>query len=267
MSFNMVGGYTGPPPEEFRQWPIAAALVNSTYLPDAADQMAACMAHYGTTVAVVSQSDHDASLWDKILTLISSDRRSIDGINLYRISPSALMPYRNVTQLQMARRATGVAMDSLVLAADEWRLRGNDPVALTPAKAVQNGLLQDSWFVGPNTIPGWSIGGPDQAMDTNMHLRSGAWLGGTPSGDFGVGLHGSYAALMPVIAKYRATASHVYFPYPNDLLSPGASTPAPKTEALLTLVFDRQQLARAASSLRTPGPRDNALLTIYKLGR
>jgi hypothetical protein len=267
MSFNLVGGYTGPQPDEFSEWRIADAFAAAAYLPDSVDQMAALLAHYRVDVVIVSRNDCDASSWDGVLTPISTDKRRVAGVNLYRVSAAAVEPYRTATQLQMRQRSTQLAMEALVFAADKWRSQGNDPTALTPSKAVQSGLLRDSWFVGPNTIPGWVLGGAEQVMDTTQHFRAGAWLGGTPSGDFGVGLFGSYAALQPIIAKYRATASHVYFPYPNDLLSPGAAKPPPTTEALLTLVFDRRQLARAASSLRTAEPRENALLTIYKLSR
>lgn len=261
MYFKMVGGWTGPTPEEFSQWPIVDAFAGSTYIPDAAEQMAALLAHYAVDIVIVSLSDPDASSWDGVLSPVSSDKQTIGGVNMYRISAVAVKPYGTATQLEMRSRLNQLAIGHLILAADQWRSRGNRPTVLTPSKAVQSHLLKDSWFLGPNTVPGWVVGGVDQVIDTTQHLRGGAWLGGTPGGDSGVGLYGSYAALEPTIAEYRATALHIYFPYPNDLLSPGSATPTADTEALLTLVFDKHQLRRAASSLRAVQPHENSTLT------
>jgi hypothetical protein len=57
-----------------------------------------------------------------------------------------------------------------------------------------------------------------------------------------VGVFGSYAALEPIVARYRQSAAHIYFPYPRDL---SASQP-PDSRGLMVMVFDRAQLESAA---------------------
>jgi hypothetical protein len=56
-------------------------------------------------------------------------------------------------------------------------------------------------------------------------------------------VRGSYAALKPIIDKYRSYAVAAYFPYPDKL---SATPPQGDDPALMILVFEIDQLARAA---------------------
>jgi hypothetical protein len=58
-----------------------------------------------------------------------------------------------------------------------------------------------------------------------------------------LGVQGSYAALEPIIDKYRSYAAAVYFPYPQKL---SATPPQGDDPALMILAFDIDQLALAA---------------------
>jgi hypothetical protein len=58
-----------------------------------------------------------------------------------------------------------------------------------------------------------------------------------------IGVKGSYPALKPIIDKYRPYATAIYFPYPRPL---SATPPQGDTPALMTMVFEIDQLARAA---------------------
>jgi hypothetical protein len=67
-------------------------------------------------------------------------------------------------------------------------------------------------------------------------------------------LEGSYAAIKPLIDKYRGAASQIYFPYPEPL----SATSQKDGSALLVIVFDRAQLSHAAAQIEaSPSrPRD-----------
>ncbi len=70
MDFRMAGGYTGMTPRSFEQWPIVNALLTSTYIPDATDQLLALMAAKG--VAVVIIDDAHQRFWKPLLSMIDS---------------------------------------------------------------------------------------------------------------------------------------------------------------------------------------------------
>ena len=66
-----------------------------------------------------------------------------------------------------------------------------------------------------------------------------------------VGIEGSYAALKPIIDRYGAQTSAIYFPYPSRLTQPAASLT--NDAAMMVMEFDRTGLARAAAAAATGG--------------
>jgi hypothetical protein len=83
-------------------------------------------------------------------------------------------------------------------------------------------------------------------------MLDGVMLAPARSHRVALGVHGSYAALKPIIEKYRPYAAAIYFPYPREL----SATPRQgNVPALMTMIFDVDQLARAAhaAQLQAPG--------------
>jgi hypothetical protein len=91
--------------------------------------------------------------------------------------------------------------------------------------------------MGPASNPG------SQPVDDDVYSKDGRILGPWKDGRIQVGVVGSYEALKPLIADYRADAAEIYFPFPRPLTEP------PKGNTFmrkLVLVFDPVGLKRAA---------------------
>ncbi|HEY6420267.1 MAG TPA: hypothetical protein VIX59_14820 [Candidatus Binataceae bacterium] len=241
MYFRMVGGWTGLMSPEFRDWPIVSAFLNAAYLPDAGAQLSAFMAHHAVSTIAVADGDADAKAWHALASACCVAKQSAGGVTLYRAAPGTLPPYAAATALQMEQRADSTLFDTLMLAADRWLSEGNTLARLTPLEAQAHGLLPSSWLAGP-TMAGWSIL-ENPVTDPSGRYFCGAWLGPMPDGRPSVGVFGSYAALEPLIARYRNRAAQIYFPYPHELRAPQQ----PDTRGLMVIVFDRAQLAASAA--------------------
>jgi len=248
MYFRMAGGWTGPSPAEFAGWPIMTAFTAAIFLPDASAQLGAFMAHHRVDAAVVADDDPDAGFWRALLSGLSSAKESAGGVTVFRLSAVALTPYRAATIPQMRERADSSAVDALLFAASQWIAAGNSPVELTAAAALKRGVLNPSWCAGPtaDVFSGKDI--PADLPDPNWFC--GAWLGAAGEGHPSAAIYGTYSELEPTIDRYRKSALHIYFPYPNDLLAPGTPVPAANARALMQIVFDKNRLAAIASQLK-----------------
>ncbi|MGH7815234.1 MAG: hypothetical protein ACREQI_14670 [Candidatus Binataceae bacterium] len=254
MYFQMAGGYTGPPPPEYTGWPIMFAFTAESYLPDTADQLGAFMRHHRVDAAVVANGDKNAGFWGSLLSQFSAPPAASGGVTVYRILPATLERYRGVTAFQMRQRADSAAIDSLVIGAARWLSAGYDPAQLTATGAVERNFLQADWCAGrpENVVAGErnkAIG-----LDLTNHWFCGAWLGATHEGHVTVAIYGIYGELEPALTRLRGDASRIYFPYPRNLLAPGAATPPPNARGLMQIVFNREQLIAAAAKL-AKGPR------------
>ena len=98
-------------------------------------------------------------------------------------------------------------------------------------------------------MAGWSIR-ENQVADSSGRYYCGAWLGPMPDGHPSVGVYGSYAALEPIIGRYRQSAVRVYFPYPQNLPAPGAAPRPADMHGLMVMEFDQEGLAAAAAHIR-----------------
>jgi len=251
MYFRMTGGWTGLYPKEFEDWPIFHAFLFSAYLPDAADQLGAFIAHYGIDVVVVADTEPDAHAWGLLLSKYSAETNEAGGVTVYRMSSAALAPYLRVTSSMMRRRARSAAIASLIVAAARWLSSGHNLRDLDPAKALQSGSLEETWCAGEITDA--ATGGRIPLTDANHHWFCGIEIGGTSTGNVMIGIPGSYSDIESIVDRYRGMAQHIYFPIPNDLLSPHAIRPAGSHAAFLKMEFDRNQIAALAAQLGSPG--------------
>ncbi|HUO04005.1 MAG TPA: hypothetical protein VMU16_02290 [Candidatus Binataceae bacterium] len=256
MYFRLVGGWVGPYPAEFLGWPVLLAFTDSAYLPDANTQLGAFLAHFKVAAAVVADSDPEAAVWRECFANFSSANTHIGGVTVFRIRSTSLDPYRNATKLQMRQQAAISAVDSLVVAAGNWLLSGGSLAQLTPPAALQRGFLKESWCLGPKIpfLANRNYKPLDEAADIHSHSFCGTGLGMTPDGRLMVGLFGSYADLKPAIDRYRAAAQHIYFPFPRDLLSPGAPAPAADKWALMVMEFDPDRVRTIATNSKQAKP-------------
>ncbi|MGH7815036.1 MAG: hypothetical protein ACREQI_13680 [Candidatus Binataceae bacterium] len=250
MYFRMVGGYTGPHPEEFSRWPIFHAFDEATFLPDAAEQLGAFLAHHQVDAAVVADNEPAAKSWDALFSKFAPDRYAAGGVTVFRILPSAIQQFRQVTAFQMRRLAASTAADTLLVAAGKWVTAGRDVRKLTPFEAVRHGLLKTYWFVG-STVDPYTLRPQTAPPGSRGYLYGGAWLGGTRDGNVKIVELGAYSDLQPIIAHYRNAALHIYFPYPKDLLSSYVPTPSPSQRTYMEMEFTPAQAAAIAAQIRT----------------
>lgn len=249
MYYRTVGGYPGGLlPTDFRDWPIVNAFLDAAYLPDRGAQLSAFMAHHAVNTVVVADNDPNARAWHALASACCERQQSVGGVTLYRVAPAVLKPYALVTALDMRRRADSVLFDTLLLAADRWLADGNGLERLNPLAAQQRGLFPAAWLTGP-TEAGWSIR-DNLVADPSGRYYFGAWLGPMPGGHASVGVYGSYAALEPLIGRYRQSAVRVYFPYPRKLPAAGSAAEPADTHGLMVMEFEREGLAAAAAHVR-----------------
>ena len=248
MYFKMVGGYTATLPPEFREWPIADTFFAAAYLPDAGAQLRAFMAHHAVNTVVVADNDPDAQAWHTLASACCAKQQSVGGATVYRVAPDALKPYAQATAAEMRQRADSLLFDTLLLAADRWLSDGNSLAGLTPLDAQEKGLLPGSWLTGP-TAAGWVIQ-ENPVIDPSRRYYLGAWLGPMADGHASVGVYGSYAALEPIIDRFRQKAVSVYFPYPKRLDAVGYDTGLADIHGLMVIEFERKQLVTVAAQIR-----------------
>ena len=226
MFFRMAGGYTGRTPREFERWPIVNALMTGTMIPDAAVQLAAFMAEHDATAVMIDDADRE--MWAATLDAIDSAPQHSGGIWLYRADSAHLAQYRGLSPLVMEERNAGDRFAALLAAARAYIGAGYDPRALTPARAQALHLLP----------PGW-------VNDHDVRTNNGLYLGPWGDAQIAVGVVGSYDALQPLIAKYRARAAKIFFPFPKELTGePSGDT----FMRLLVMVFDRSSVTQMQSA-------------------
>ena len=225
MYFRMAGGWTSIMPREFQSWPAVNAMLYRSYIPGFAGQLKAFLAHHEAAAVIVA--DRERSRWDPILAPLGLKPIEAGGVAIYRFAPADLAPWREVTALEMERQSDAARFASLVVAARKYLAAGGSLDQLSPRRAETLGLLA-----------------PHSTNEAAVRTSNGLFLGALGDDLVGVGVVGSYDALRPLIAEYRADAARVYFPYPHEL----AGTPHGDTfMRQLVIVFDRDGLARAAA--------------------
>jgi hypothetical protein len=225
MYFRMAGGWTSIMPREFQSWPAVNALMYRSYIPGFTDQLKAFMAHHDATAIIIA--DDERALWDPVMAPLGLSPIATGGVEIYRFAPADLAPWREVTALEMERRCDTARFDALLIAAHNYLTNGGRLDLLSPRRTESLGLLA-----------------PHATNEAAVRTSNGLFLGTLGDGLIGVGVVGSYDALRPLIAKYRADAARISFPYPRDLTDPPHGDSFMRQ---LVIAFDRDGLARAAA--------------------
>jgi hypothetical protein len=256
--FRMAGGYTGfapPIPAEYERWPIVDALYEVAPIPDAGRQFKAFLKSHDVGAVIFGvEGDHsievshaggpgiwhrgpivprDREVWNVILGDLDVAAQNVGGVTLYQLPAELRAQWPDEDPVALQTRAAAVRFDTLLAAAYAYVASGRRFSDLSPLAVQQAGLLPHNWVGGPllrsSPRPGL--------------LLDGLMLAPSRPHRVALGVQGSYSALKPIIDKYRPYAAAIYFPYPH-LLS--ATPPKGDAPALMTMVFDVDQLARAA---------------------
>jgi hypothetical protein len=263
--FRMAGGYTGfapPIPAEYERWPIVDALYDVAPIPDAGGQFKAFLkSHDVGAVIFAGEGDHsievshaegpgiwhrgpiaprDREVWNVILGGLDVAAQNVGGVKLYQLPAEVRAQWPGEDPVALQARAAAVRFDTLLAAAYGYVTSERAFPDLSPLAAQQAGLLPPNWVGGPLLR---SAPKPGLMLD-------GLMLAPSRPHRVELGVQGSYAALKPIIDKYRPYAAAIYFPYPRVL---SATPPQGDAPALMTMVFDVDQLARAAHAAPSLG--------------
>jgi len=274
--FRMAGGYTGfapPIPAEYERWPIVDALYDVAPIPDASGQLKAFLkSHDVGAVIFAGEGEHaievshaagpgiwhrgpiaprDREVWNVILSGLDIPAQNVGGVALYRLPAQLRAQWPSEDPIALQARAAAIRFDTLLVAAYGYVAGGRAFPDLSPLAVQQAGLLPPNWVGGPLL----------RSSPTPGLMLDGLMLAPWQSHRVALGVQGSYAALKPIIDKYRPYAAAIYFPYPRVL---SATPPQGDDPALMTMVFDVDQLARAAHaapSLAVPHAAPSANLS------
>jgi hypothetical protein len=221
------------------------ALTEWTCLPDPQFQVMSFLASHNVGAIIVSNDDPAGSVWRRWLPAAVAVPVEVGGVTLYRISPSAFLPYAAVTAREAERRANSALFEGLLRAAIKYRASGGDPRRLTPFAAEQLGLIPSAWLPGPVWVPAWIAGTKfDTTLDINRPIYRGVWLGWVDGTFLGIGIKGTYEGLQPIIDRYRPDAYRIYFPYPSRYSDSADSS----DQGFLLMFFDAVGLERAIAT-------------------
>jgi len=265
--FRMAGGYTGfapPIPAEYERWPIVDALYDVAPIPDAGGQFKAFLKSHGVgAVIFAGEGEHaievnhaagpgiwqrgpisprDREVWNAILAGLGVAPRTAGGITLYQLPAELRAQWPSETPAALQTRAAAVRFDAIVAAANAYAASGRNLPDLSPLAIGRAGLLPRNWIGGPLLRSAQSPG----------LMFDGVMFAPAEANRVALGVAGSYAAVKPIIDKYRAYAASIYFPYPRKL---SATPPVGDNPALMAIVFNTDQLAHAAHAapLELPG--------------
>jgi hypothetical protein len=262
--FRMAGGYTGfapPIPESYERWPIIDALYDVTPIPGSSAQFRAFLkSHDVGAIVFAGQDDHaievshadgpgiwhrgsipprDREVWNVLLGGLGVSGQEIGGITLYQLPARTREQWPSEDPVALQASVATVRFDRLISAAYAYVASGRRFPDLSPLALQQSGFLPQNWVGGPllrsAQFPGKFLNGL-LAAPTGSHRVE-------------LGVRGSYPALAPIIEKYGPYAAAIYFPYPRVLSS---APPQSDNPALMVMVFNIDQLARAAHSHATP---------------
>jgi hypothetical protein len=224
--FRMAGGWTSITPHEFQRWPIVNAMLTRSYIPDATLQLRTFMAAHGVRTVLVTGDVF--RFWEPMLAPLDSSPIRAGQVVIYSTTPVGLAPDQTISAPAMERRNNLARFSSLLLAAREYLAQKRDLAELTPMRAEQFGLLPAHWVTDPD-----------------VRTSNGLYLGPAGATHVAVGIVGSYEGVQPVIARYRAAATEILFPFPRKLIEPPHGDTFMR---LLVMIFDRNGLSLAIQS-------------------
>jgi hypothetical protein len=246
MYFNMAGGWTFPTPPEFMRWPIVSAFYHAAEVPHPTLQFKAFLANHNVTAIIVA--DREQLLWQPLLATLDVKPLSLGGVTLYKIPPDRLEPYRKLDGFAMEKQANSIRFAALIVAANKYLAEGGSSETLAPFRLHQLKLLPPDWLIGPSRAPRWITNATTSFVDPNARFSNDLWAGSWEHDKIVLGTLGSYGVLQPLMASYRPSASRVLFVSKDPNHAPGA-----RDWGLMLAVFDRAQLAAAASRVAKTG--------------
>jgi hypothetical protein len=225
--YRLATGRVGMTPPMSEDWPILRAFETNDDILDFPEQMASFLgANRVTSIIVEERQPHR---WPQLLAGLKLTPMAIDGVLLYRVPPEILSSFTNITPHEMAEREALISATTLINGAHRYLDNGYPLSKLTPWRAQQEKMLDL-----PELI---DVENADNNWWQNL------WLGPLGQSEIGIGILGRYDDLRAVVEKYGPYAKEVRPPYLNWPGHPPRDESGP-----LLMIFDREQLARAATT-------------------
>lgn len=222
MAFTMSNGYVGSwQPPAFSAWPIVQQFQAGQFDigPDGIHELQAYLGTYRVEAVVVTDPAPPQLATDLNQAGLQAGT-TVGGVTLYGVPRQLWTTYQGATAESIQAELLSQQFDALYRAAGQALGQGVQRTELAPRLVEAQGLLPISYGSNPRSAPDWNW------------TKDNGWLG--PYGSaVGVGVVGSWAEVAPIMLRYRAQASEVYFPYPDHL----ASEPAEGTRGELLMVF------------------------------
>ena len=209
MFFTMVGGMA-PLAEldEYRRWPIFAAFMKRSWVPDAPQQLKAFLIAHRADAVIVS--DWDVPTWQPLFAALSIAPIKVGGVWLYKLgAKTAATPKTAV--LAVRTRFDTERLSALVRAAEKYLSAGCALSSLTMTSALDQNLLAHDELMGPSVRFDATLAGRPTMGDPRFVY--GTWLSSWSGDRVAVGEYVWYPK--PLIAKFRGVASEIYFPFPK----------------------------------------------------
>lgn len=240
MYFRLAAGYFPLTPQSYLLWPATRSSLEHVTLGDPASQWKAFAADHGVDTVIFAGSSPatDVRELQPILAMLGPPAARAGGVELFRVSPPMLAPYRGIGWAKMEALEDEQRFAALLIAARDYLASGREPAELSPKTAARMGLLPVRLAaVRPNNA------------DYPVVLSAGN------DGRVRVGLNGTEPAVRAVIKRYGSGALQIYYPFPFLL----GRAPAAEHHRLLyqgvVMVFDRGEIERAAASALKNLPR------------
>ncbi len=232
MDFRMAQGWTGAAPTSFLRWPIVNGLMIGILPIDYSDEFRAFLSQYKVQAVVVCKGAGE--VWTQTVAGLGIKAQSAGDVQLYLVPEHFLKADRDADLDQIERKADAAWMMSMLTAAARYMASDSELKLLSPARAVQLGLLPPgNWAESLEAVVvRRRMGGPS------------LWLGRWQDDTVGIALVGSPAGVLPLISQYAKIAAGVYFPYPHRFAD---NVRVDDTPEILLMVFGREGLARTAS--------------------
>lgn len=236
MYFRLAGGWTGIAPFEFQQMPIVSFFYGQTDLPEAGDQLKAYLARFAVTAIVADPSFKGFDTFEPALGSLGVTAEPSGGVLIYKIPAGKFAAYARLTGAQVEARALALRFDTVLAAAANYLVGGNDPLKLSAAELKRLNLLPPYWQIATarNSVSSWSIG-----VLADARIAIALW--GSPQG------------VKPLLDRYLDKAELLY-PAPSRW-NP-RSSPSEDQSAPLMVIFDRTELEAAARQLRSSPPSE-----------
>ncbi|HEX3409393.1 MAG TPA: hypothetical protein VHS07_03900, partial [Candidatus Binataceae bacterium] len=251
--FRLAGGYLSVIPHEYAAWPIVPALLTEQpYIPDYGDQLEAFMSSHEATALMVPESEF--APYAKLCAALAVAPLRAGGMLIFRPSAASLATLRHATADEMDIRFNLQRFEILLNAARDYLARGYPAATLSPAAAVQTGLLDATIAGDPerSQTAGFPLMGAirlNPAIETVARFlithgmirerlavelgpispagrvtHSGIWLGPWRDGSIAIGVVASPSAAASLRTRFGANADAIFYPYPLSYSMPPDSS-------------------------------------------